>query len=197
MKDAYGRIARYYSWLSNLVFGNVLKEANRAFLESIVEKSIMIIGGGDGKSYVGLEENLLGEFWEKSPAMLKLAKKHLSGSKLKFQLGEFQSKRKADFIFLPFVLDTLSDEQLEKLLLQLRENLNPSGKVVFSDFFPPTAFLQKTILRLMILFFRLVTSHSRMDLPDYESFFQKTGYRKVDEKSWENRWIRTQMWVLA
>lgn len=197
MKDAYGRIARYYSWLSNLVFGNLLKEANRAFLESSMEKSILIIGGGDGKSYVGLEENLLGEFWEKSPAMLKLAKKHLSGSKLRFHLGEFQSQRKADFIFLPFVLDTLSDEQLEKLLLQLRENLNPSGKVVFSDFFPPTTFLQITVLKLMILFFRLVTSHSRKDLPDYEYFFVKTGYQKMEEKCWKKGWIRAQVWVLA
>jgi len=46
--------------------------------------------------------------------MLKLAQKHLVKSKLSFHLGDYQS---ADLILLPFVLDTLSDDNLEKLLM--------------------------------------------------------------------------------
>jgi hypothetical protein len=127
--------------------------------------------------------------------MLELAQKHLVKSKLSFHLGDFQSDRKADLILLPFVLDTLSDDQLEKLLMEVSGNLNPVGKVLLSDFFPPTAFLQKTVLKLMLLFFLLVTPHSRNDLPDNGYFFEKTGYRKGNEISWKKGWIRAQVWV--
>lgn len=195
MKDPYQRIAPIYSKLSRLVFGQSLNKANQWALGQIKEKTVVIIGGGDGESYADVAQELRGEFWEKSEAMLKLAQKNLAKSSLRFHLGDFDSGIKADFILLPFVLDTLRDEELESLIQKLKSNLNPGGKVVLSDFFPPVTFLQGVVLKVMILFFRLITSHSRMDLPDYPGHFIRAGFRKIEEKSWKKGWIRSQTWV--
>ncbi len=196
MKDAYRWLAPVYSGLSRLVFGNTLQEANQWFLVPGQEYFYVIIGGGDGESYRKWAEHLRGEFWEKSLAMLNLAKKNLAGSALKFRLGEFDPAEKADFILLPFVLDTLSDAEIEAWVNQLKGHLKPQGKVVLSDFFPPSNFLQKAVLSVMILFFRRIAAHSRKDLPDYEFFFEKAGYRKRDEKAWRKGRILAQVWTL-
>lgn len=194
--DDYAKIAPFYSRLATLVFGNVLKEAGLFFLEISPNSSVVIIGGGDGSAYANVAENLSGEFWEKSAAMLKLAQKQLSKSNLSFHLGWFRSTDKADFILLPFVLDTFSNGELEKLLMQLKANLSPGGRVLVSDFFPPSGVFHRMVLWGMIGFFRAVTSHSRKDLPDYDFYFQQAGYRKVSEKCWKKGWIRAQEWRL-
>lgn len=195
MKDSYHRIAPIYSKLSRLVFGQSLNEANQWAMGQIKEQTVLIIGGGDGESYAQVAQDLRGEFWEKSEAMLKLAKKNLARSGLSFHLGDFDSGEKPDFILLPFVLDTLRDEEMESLIQRLNNNLIPGGKVVMSDFFPPVNLFQKAVLKLMILFFRLATSHSRVDLPDYDGFFIRAGFRKMEEKTWRKGWIRCQIWM--
>ncbi len=196
MKDAYRWLAPVYSRLSRLVFGNTLQEANQWFLAPGLEYFYVIFGGGDGESYRKWAEQLRGEFWEKSPAMLNLAKKNLAGSALKFRLGEFDLSEKADFILLPFVLDTWSDAEIEAWVNRLKGHLKPQGKVVLSDFFPPSNFLQKAVLSVMIFFFRRFAAHTRKDLPDYGYFFEKASFRKRDEKVWKNGWIRAQVWIM-
>jgi len=196
MKDDYAGIAPIYSRLSRLVFGSTLDRANRWFLEGTGAKSVLIIGGGDGSAYVDMAGALRGEFWEKSSAMLRLAKDNLAKSALSFHSGDFESQIKADFILLPFVLDTLTDLEMEKMLLQLRAHLNPGGKLGLSDFFPAQNLFQKVVFWAMILFFRIFTAHSRRDLPDYGRYLARAGYRLQEEKIWRKGWIRAQAWVL-
>ncbi len=195
--DAYRWIAPFYSRLSRLVFGDWLKESKIIFLRDLSTKRILIIGGGDGSDYEEKQKEIQGEFWELSVSMLDQAREKLENSDLSFHLGNFKSNQKFDLICLPFVLDTLPDEELESFLFSFKINLNPDGKVFLSDFFEPVSFRQKLLHQLMICFFRITTEHRRNDIPDYELAFEKAGFKLSQEKKLLKGWVRAQIWKLG
>lgn len=194
MSDAYGFLAPFYQRLSRLVFGKDLIHANQAFLEGNESKRVLIIGGGDGIAYRNFDKNLQGEFWDLSPKMIQAARKNLGKSGLKIQLGNWPGNGKFDQVFLPFVLDTMRDDEIFELLIQIKASLLPNGKVVVSDFFEPLTFSQKILQKGMIRFFRIITSHSRTDLPDLMKIFEAEGFLLIKEKSWRKGWVRAQIW---
>lgn len=195
--DAYRWIAPFYSRLSRFVFDDRLRESKTIFLKDLLEKKILIIGGGDGSDYEEIQEELKGEFWELSDSMLSRARKNLENSELIFHLGNFKSNQKFDLICLPFVLDTMPDEELESFLFSFKKNLNPDAKVFMNDFFEPVSFRQKALHQLMIRFFGFATGHRRKDVPDYELAFGKAGFKLSQEKKLLKGWVRAQLWELA
>lgn len=192
MSDAYRLLAPWYSRLSRLVFGEKRKEANRYFFQQTPLGRVLILGGGDGTDYRGLEGSLRGAYWEKSEAMLRLARKNLEKADLAFHLGAFSGAEKFDLICLPFVLDSFLDEELDAMLKKIRSNLTEKGMVVFSDFFPPDTTWQRVLLCIMLLAHRILVAYRRKDLPDYTRFFEKNGWELVSEKTWGKGWIRAQ-----
>ena len=195
--DAYRWISPFYSRLSRLVFGNRLRDSKIIFLRDLAAKRILIIGGGDGSDYEEMQNEIGGEFWERSVSMLDQAKENLENSGLSFHLGNFKSNQKFDLICLPFVLDTMPDEELESFLFSFKKNLNPNGQVFMSDFFEPVSFRQKLLHHLMIRFFRFATGHRRKDIPDYELAFEKAGFKLSQEKKLLKGWVRAQLWELV
>jgi len=195
--DPYRWISPFFSRLSRLAFGNRLRDSKTIFLRDLAAKRILIIGGGDGSDYVEMQNEIGGEFWELSISMLDQAKKNLENSALSFHLGNFKSNQKFDLICLPFVLDTMPDEELETFLLSFKKNLNSNGRVFMSDFFEPVSFRQKLLHHLMIRFFRFVTGHRRKDIPDYEPAFEKSGFKLSQEKKLLKGWVRAQLWELG
>ncbi|WP_026953081.1 methyltransferase [Algoriphagus mannitolivorans] len=196
MSDNYGFLAPFYQMLSQAVFGKKILEANQAFLDDILDQELIFIGGGDGTAYQEYGNQLKGFYFEKSAKMLQLARKNLHHSHLHFVHGEYTGHNKGDCFFLPFLLDSLQDEEIEQLLEKIKSSISESGKVVVSDFFSPQTFRQNLLLQVMLLFFRIFTNHPRKDLPDYSRLFQKTGYRLLEEKVWHKGWIRAQVYVL-
>lgn len=192
--DRYRLVAPFYSALSRLVFGDQLKKSKTIFLKDVVAKKILFIGGGDGSDYQEIQKEIRGEFWELSAAMLEKARKNLFKSGLDFHLGNFKSAQKFDLICLPFVLDTMPDEELESFLFSLKKNLDPDGKVVLSDFFEPVNFRQKVLHQLMMRFFRLTTGHRRKDIPGYEVAFEKAGFCLSQEEKLMKGWVKAQLW---
>ena len=196
MSDNYGFLAPFYQLLSRAVFGRKILDANQVFLAENLSKKLIIIGGGDGVAYQKYEKKLDGYYFEKSAKMLQLAQKNLRNSRLKFVHGEFIGQEKGDFFFLPFLLDSLTDEEILALLELIKNSLSTRGKVMVSDFFEPKTRTQKILLQSMLWFFQLFTGHQRKDLPDYPSFFQKSGFKLVKEKIWDKGWIRAQVYEL-
>lgn len=194
MSDAYGFFAPFYQRFSRLVFGRDLIYANRAFLEGLASKKLLIIGGGDGIAYRDVGEILEGEYWELSPGMAQLARKNLQGTGLKIQTGAWLGTGKFDRVYLPFVLDTMTDDEIILLLSKIKAALLPQGEVVVSDFFEPVGTIQKLTQQLMIGFFRFLTQHPRKDLPDLNSLLKKEGFELNQEKIWRKGWIRAKVW---
>lgn len=199
MKDRYSFIAPFYSSLARLVFGSSLQEVKIAFAEDLALKRILIIGGGDGLDYKGFAGQVRGEFWELSEGMLRKAKKNLSESKLEFHLGQFEadSENKFDEVWLHFVLDTFTDLELEKFLFELKSVLNSESTLYLADFFEPHSWIQQVIQFIMMRFFWIFTEHPRIDLPEYEQFLKKSGFRKLEELKKRKGWIRAQLWKIS
>ncbi|MBY5952175.1 MAG: class I SAM-dependent methyltransferase [Cyclobacteriaceae bacterium] len=195
MKDNYRLVGRVYRPLSRLVFGKKLSHANAHFLSQYLSGKTLIIGGGEGYDYREFQDRLSGEYWELSESMLNKAKENLQSSELSFHLGSFRSSGPFDLVLLPFVLDTLTDEQISKFLHRVDQNLKPGGMVILSDFFKTDSARQSIITALMIAFFRLVAGHCRKDLPDHISWLSAQGWILKEEKVWKNGWIRAQVWV--
>jgi hypothetical protein len=141
-----------------LVFGSNLKKLKTVFLEDSSQKKILIIGGGDGLDYVDFQSDLIGEYWELSDAMLRKAKKNLSESKLEFHLGHFKANLKNQFdeVWLHFVLDTMSDDEIISLLIEIRKGITPAGRIYLVDFFKTQNLFQRFLTQIIITFFRLV-----------------------------------------
>ena len=194
MSDAYGFLAPIYQPLSRLVFGKDLIEANTAFSGLAEGRRSLLIGGGDAVAYRNWDKNFSGEYWDTSLKMTELATHNLRESKVKVNCGSWPGVGKFDVILLPFVLDTLPDREIGKLVSQIADSLNPGGRVILSDFFPQRSLLQKLIQQLMIVGFRLFAKHTRTDLPDYDRFFDAGVWRLLEEKTWRKGWIRTRLY---
>lgn len=194
MSDAYGFLASIYQPISQLVFGKDLIKANQAFLEIKANERVLIIGGGDGLAYRDFRVNLKGEFWDLSPKMSQLAKRNLLGSSLIFQTGAWPGFGKFDLVFLPFVLDTLTDREISQLLFQVSKCLTPGGKVIISEFYSPQTFPQRFIQQLMIFGFQILVNHPRKDLPNISENMKAVGFELCQEKFWRKGWIRAQVY---
>lgn len=197
MSDAYGFLAPIYQPISRLVFGKNLIYANQAFFEGYGSKKVLIIGGGDGVAYKDFKENLQGELWDLSPRMGQLAKRNLKDSGLSIHTGAWTGKGEFDRVFLPFVLDTLTDLEIGELLTQVQNCLTTGGKVVISDFFFPRTILQWLVYQLMIFGFRFLAQHSRKDLPNIPEKMKEAGFKLSQEKNWLRGWIKSQVYELS
>lgn len=197
MSDAYGFLAPIYQPLSRLVFGRDLLDANQAFSVLGSGKKCLIIGGGDGVAYRDWGADYRGEYWDYSPKMAELAKQNLSRTRIQVNCGKWPGRGEFDVVFLPFVLDTIPEQEIGKIILQIRLCLAPKGKVVVSDFFPPRTFNQMLIQQMMILGFRVLAAHPRRDLPNISQRMKQAGFSLRNEKIWRKGWIRAQVYGLA
>lgn len=194
MSDAYGFLAPIYQPLSRMVFGGDLVEANQTFNELARGKKCLIIGGGDAVAYRDWNADFAGEYWDSSLKMAELARLNLSKTKVKVNCGKWTGQGDFDVVLLPFVLDTIPEEELGKFILQVRGSLSMNGKVVVSDFFPPQTILQNLIQHLMIICFRIFAGHPRKDLPDIPQLMNQMGLELAHEKIWRRGWIRAQVY---
>lgn len=196
VKDHYSFLAPIYNSLTKLVFGDQLMLAKTCFVDQLATKKILIIGGGDGKDYKPLQEDLHGEYWELSSAMLQLAQHHLGKSQLVYYLGEyhFSAGKFFDEVWLHFVLDTMTDEEIGSLMNQIRASLKTGGRVYLVDFFEPKSTWQIFLNWSMISFFRLVANHKRKNLPDYVQILESANWKKVGRKEFLEGWVKSQLW---
>lgn len=194
VKDRYRLLAPFYTKISQMVFGDVIHQATTYYLSKIPKKSVIIIGGGDGNHFREIQNELKGEYWELSSSMLKRAQKNLSESQLTFHLGDFKSQEKVSCVIFPFVLDTVPDDEIEQLLMDVSYNLEKGGILLLSDFFRKAGFFHDFLTGLMIRIFRVLTAHKRKDLPDYSKFLSQHGFELIAEKQFKKGWIRSQLW---
>lgn len=210
MRNNYDNIARYYDFLSRLVFRTTQRDAQTALLPFIEKNSTVLIAGG-GTGWI-LEEmaktcpaGLHIYYVEISANMIALAKERkYQQHKVTFinmaveDFGGLPSDT-FDVIMTPFLFDNFSKERVKPVFLHLHNMLRPGGKWLFTDFhYQKVAPLwQRVLLRSMYVFFRILCRVEADALADIEPLFRDYHYTALYEAFYFRKFIRSAVYGKA
>lgn len=201
MKNNYDNIAPYYDRLSRLVFGKAQVNAQLSLLEQVLpNSSILIAGGGTGWILEALAVKYSGglhiTYVESSGVMLALSRKRNYGqnevSFVHLAIEDFVAPHTYDTIITPFLFDNFSVENAAKIFVLLDHVLRPGGQWLFTDFAynrKNNRLWQRLLLRVMYLFFRVISQVEAASLPDMEVLFSLHGYTPVARSVWYRGFI--------
>jgi ubiquinone/menaquinone biosynthesis C-methylase UbiE len=168
----YGKVAQSYQFLSRMVFGNALLNAQRKALRNLsFPCNMLMIGGGDGEILKHLSdfEGVL-DYVEISSEMVGVAQ-----SKTNFAVNwhvqdifSFKTDRKYDVIFMPFLLDNFTTKQCSELIAYLKPMLKNGGQAIVVDFTEKPNLWQKVLLFGMYTFFGLIAQVEINKMPEIE-----------------------------
>ena len=197
--DPYCLIAPVYEFFSHLVFGKDFQRSKTAFLDRIQPgNTVLVLGGGTGSilpelvNRCGISGRIL--YMETSWEMLRRSRQQLKPSAAarvdwvhSSQVSDLPAL-KVDAIISHYLLDVLSDNDIDRLFLEIQPRIHWETCWIFADFFPKAD--REWLLVAMIYLFRLLTRHPRKDLPEYHSYFQKWGWKQVDSVSFQGGFFR-------
>jgi ubiquinone/menaquinone biosynthesis C-methylase UbiE len=200
--NRYDHIAFLYDRLSNIL-GKGYKQSKLSFIEELKKgDKVLFLGGGTGGNLpeildrIGKDGKLF--YMESSFRMIEKAKKKvhpIMKSRIKFlHQSNFSDIPLIRFevIFTQYFLDILTDKEIHQLFQEIKKRSQKTTKWIFVDFFEVNG--KKWLLEMMILFFRLVTSNPRRDLPDYERYFTDYGWEVSHKKFLDKEFI--QAWLI-
>jgi ubiquinone/menaquinone biosynthesis C-methylase UbiE len=204
MKNNYDNVARYYDFLSRIVFRTAQQDAQIALLPFIRQNSTVLIAGG-GTGWI-LEEmaktcpaGLHIHYVEISANMIAIAKeKQYQPHEVTFvnmAVEEFGRELTATFdvIITPFLFDNFSQERIKPVFLHLHKMLRPGGQWLFTDFHyqQQAPLWQRVLLRSMYMFFRMICRIEASALADIEPLFRDHHYSCLYEAFYFRKFIRT------
>jgi len=193
----FDRVALYYDFLAQLVFGNAIVSAQEYYLKEIkAGNCVLIIGGGTGwilDSIFRLSNP--GEVWfvDSSPKMMARAK--ASGKnqeKIHFVTGtidQLPNDITFDVVITNFFLDMFTDEQLPVLIRHILKLSSAESTWLSTDFVNTEKWFHKLLLKSMYIFFGLVTRLENKQLPDWERALLHAGLSRQKEKRFYSGFI--------
>jgi cyclopropane fatty-acyl-phospholipid synthase-like methyltransferase len=201
MDPDFNKVARPYDFISRLVFGNSLVEAQISSLPAILPNShILIVGGGTGWILEEITKihssGLKISYVENSSVMIKLSKKrNWKQNKVVFfhqSIQDFHMNKPFDVIITPFFFDLFKREKVEMLFFDLDKKLNKDGLWLYTDFIPEkyqNRLWQKALLKTMYFFFGHTSKVEARELIDMDLYFTKV-YTKISENWFYGRFLR-------
>lgn len=176
-ENQFDFVAPFYDRLASLIFGRGLLIAQRVHLGDICEGSkVLVVGGGAGKilQNKAFQKAQSIEYVELSRKMISKAKiQGASLSNISFiQQDFFEHRGKYDFIICNFFLDCFDEQHLADAVQCLCEQLSQNGTLLVTDFQPSKNLKSTLIIRLMLLFFKIVTSLQAKDLLDIQKYLK-------------------------
>lgn len=198
MPSNYDNSATFYDQLSRMVFGKALVEAQLYLLRQVPpNSSVLIVGGGTGWileelstiHYSGLNITYV----EISSRMTALAQKRHTGiNKVTFINDAIENTitdMPYDVVITPFLLDSFTDETLEKAFAHMHQQLKPKGLWLFADFQLTGKLWQTLLLKSMYFFFSILCGIETTHLPDIQNQFIKRGYSLLGSKTFYGEFI--------
>jgi ubiquinone/menaquinone biosynthesis C-methylase UbiE len=201
MKNNYDNIARYYDFLSRIIFRTAQQDAQTALLPYIeTHNTVLIAGGGTGWILEEMAKTCLPDlhiyYVEISANMIELAKQQQYKHAVTFinmAVEDFNSDLSLSFdiIMTPFLFDNFSQERIKPVFIHLHSMLRPGGRWLFTDFhYQKTAPLwQRILLQSMYMFFRIVCHVEASALADIEPLFKAHHYMRLFEAFYFKRFI--------
>ena len=217
----YDGIARAYRWLEYLALGPLLQRTRTAHIAHLRDaRQALILGDGDGRFTAALlatNPAIQIEAVDASPRMLTLLRSrcapylqrltttqadirtHCPGAPSQtvssFEVGSHQPT--PDLVVTHFVLDCLTQSEVDSLISRLAPTLGPKAQWLVSDFQIPAGPLHwpaRIYIRLLYLAFRFLTGTTPTRLPDHIPALQRAGFSLIAEQQYLFGILTSQLW---
>jgi len=187
----YDPVARYYDFLSWLVFGQAEINAQVEMLGYLAAGSrMLIVGGGTGwvleKIAAVQSSGLRITYVESSARMMERSRKRNCGQNsvefLQLPIEEFVTEAPFDCILTGFLFDNFSAGKARTIVRQLDEVLCEGGHWLYADFYLPKGkrkLWKAFLLKAMYIAARIICKVEASKLPDMERIFGEAGYAAV------------------
>jgi ubiquinone/menaquinone biosynthesis C-methylase UbiE len=203
MSNNYDPVARYYDFLSYLVFGQAEINAQIELFGYIAPDSrVLIVGGGTGwileKIAAVYPSGLQITYVENSTRMMELSRKRNYGHNpvefVQLPIEEFVATAPFDCILTGFVFDNFSADKAAAVVRQLDLLLRDGGYWLYADFYLPKRkrkLWQAVLLKAMYIAARIICKVEASKLPDMDSIFGEVGYTPVYTSFHYSRFIKS------
>lgn len=168
-----------YDFMAKLIFWGRLHRASIQWFGTLnTSDTVVVLGGGSGKilKYLTHVEAVI--YIEKSHKMIKLAK--LSAPEnVQFICADFLkyaiNSESTHVVICPFFLDLFAPTQLEEVLRKIARILKKKGSLFVSDF-QYTTWWSKQLIKLMYVFFGIITRISARELVSLDNLILARGF---------------------
>ncbi|HYG20045.1 MAG TPA: class I SAM-dependent methyltransferase [Ohtaekwangia sp.] len=196
--NAFDKVAGVYDRLNRLVFGKSMVNAQTAFIDTIPEKSkVLILGGGTGWILRELiARKPLCEFWyiDASRKMIALSKKAVQqDARVHFIHGTEMSIPHTlliDVVITNFYLDLFPEAALKGIIRSILPALKDGGLWLAVDFVDGQRWWHRAMLRVMYIFFRTFCSITAGRLPDWKAQLEAAQLVPREERYFFGGFIR-------
>lgn len=207
----FDRIARLYRWAEYLALGPLLTFTREQYLSCLSgSRQALLLGDGDGRFTATLLHavpELQALAVDGSRTMLRLLKTRCAqdgnASRLTILHAAVSSApipAGTDLIATHFLLDCLTQSELNALACRLAANVRPGCLWVISEFGYPRhrlgRFLAGVYLRLLYAVFRVLTGLVPQHLPDPERALRSAGFRRLRRRERIGGFLYSELWQL-
>jgi len=210
----FDRVARIYRWAEYASLGPLLQRTRRHFLPALREcRRAIALGDGDGRFLAKLmAQNVFMQAVavDTSTAMLELLCRNCvraaKGAEQRLTLVrasalETMPAEETDLIVSHFVLDCLTQPEVDTLTKSYAAKLKPGTLWAVSDFaLPHTAWLRPlaaVYIRALYFAFRMLTGLRVTQLPDAQAALKCAGFKRLGRKEFVGGLIYTEIWRLG
>lgn len=190
----FDRVAHIYRWAEYLALGTLLRRTREQFLPELTgTQCAFVLGDGDGRFAAALMRRVPGcelHAVDSSASMLECLEKRCSrdGTLRRLTLEQasvldVHAPVNCDLIATHFLLDCLTQREVEVLATKLATEVKPPCRWVISEFGRPHGRLFGALgagyVRMLYLGFRVLTGLRVEQLPDPQRALQKAGFTRL------------------
>ncbi len=193
MRSSYDKLAPFYDRLKKFVFGITIIEAEQVYLQHIVNKKILIIGGGSGEILEVIDHSNYVWFIDSSAKMIEIAQSRVISERITFIQDEFplgyDMNQKYDIIISNFFLDLFDNRELYKVIKSIKGMIDEHGQLIVTDFRRTHHLWNNFVLWIMHLFFNVVTGLKNKSIKPLDQILVDQGFTRIDIRYFRNEMI--------
>lgn len=208
----FDRVARLYRWAEYLALGPLLTRTREQYLAQLGNcRQALLLGDGDGRFTAALLRtvpHLQAQAVDGSGGMLALlgARCSRDGNAGRVSTEQrsvltVQPDAATDLIVTHFLLDCLTQTEVDRLARRLAGQVRPGCRWLVSDFAYPRRRLLRAVgaayIRALYLAFRMLTGLRPQRLPDPQKALHAAGFRRLTRRERLGGLLYTELWQLA
>ena len=212
----FDRVARLYRWAEFLALGPLLTWTRTSLLSEVTHcRQALVLGDGDGRFAAALLRQVPAlrlHAVDSSAVMLRLLLARClradAGDRLSTELASVVTKAApfhiptgTDLVVTHFLLDCLTQPQLEALAGRLASGVAPGCLWLVSEFGLPRPRLLRlaagAYIRLLYLAFRVLTDLHAQKLPDSQTALCAAGFQRIARRDRLGGFLYSELWRLG